>query len=195
MEKLAVVINTNTGNNIFCDDLVKSVQNAGYDTELLQGRDFFDPRDHDATHVFLSGVPTDASYSLSESETKSFISQRYDWLKDIRIPVMGICFGHQIVGHIFGEKVRTMVRPRFDDQYRLKVTNGLGIFKGIESIPAYVAHHDHVRLPSDFSCLASRQGVCYAMKHHDKDIYGLQFKPDKSNETGRELINRFMKLS
>jgi GMP synthase-like glutamine amidotransferase len=197
MDKLALIINTNPGSDVTAVQLRDCLDRLNYNTEILNGHDYIDPRDHDPTHIFLSAVPADVDYSLTGKECKKFISQRYSWLKEIDVPVMGICFGHQIIAHIYEGKIKEMNKERVSLKYKIKVRDlekSLGILEGIESIEGFVAHHDHVIPPSEFITLANSRKVCYAMKHQEKDIYGLQFHPELSGKVGKEIIKRFMEL-
>ena len=69
MEKLAVIVNTHPGRNRAIQYTEQVLNSLGHKTIILQGHDYIDPLDHDPTHVFLSAVPTNAQYSLTEKHT------------------------------------------------------------------------------------------------------------------------------
>jgi GMP synthase (glutamine-hydrolysing) len=56
-------------------------------------------------------------------------------------------------------------------------------------------HCEGITLPDQFILLArSRSYDVEAMKHREKDIYGVQFHPETSNEPGRKIAHNFLKL-
>lgn len=98
------------------------------------------------------------------------------------IPILGICYGHQLLAHLFGGKV-TFVR---EDQAKLlglrRVTMTKSGFWGQakQQFKWVVSHRECVsELPSDFEIIASSDEVaCDGFQHKTRPIWGIQAHPD-----------------
>lgn len=97
------------------------------------------------------------------------------------IPLMGICFGHQLIARLAGGEVGYL-RP--DRTKRLGVERsefrGGRLLPESESLQVVVSHRESVTaLPVDFTAVASRPGVpCDAMEHNARPIMSVQFHPE-----------------
>ena len=127
-------------------------------------------------------------------------------LKELDIPILGICYGCQLIGSIFGGKVE----PRSEKdgargEYgvetltREEYVNDLFLGIGMDSVDAKVvmSHGDSItELPKDFYSLASTKNCKYAaISSLDKKIYGVQFHPEvKHTNIGDELFNNFISI-
>lgn len=122
-------------------------------------------------------------------------SPRVDrWVFELGVPVLGICYGHQLIAHLFGGKVesghseygRTLVRivkrdALFDD------------WEDEETV--WMSHSDAVvELPRDFEVLAvSENNVIAAFRHRELPIYGVQFHPEVVHTSkGKILFRNFL---
>ena len=127
--------------------------------------------------VVLSG-----SYDmLSQAMTQAKFAKEIDAMKDSGGPVLGVCFGHQLLGHAFGSRVVRASAPA--KGYRdAEVLRQDPLFRGLpDSIGVYESHHEVVdSLPRGFSHLArsSTAEIC-AMKHSRLPVYGVQFHPER----------------
>lgn len=112
------------------------------------------------------------------------------------VPVLGICYGHQLTAHILGGKV---LSPDFKEygKVELKTKAGGGrLFKGIkpEEI-CWMSHRDYVEvLPEGFEVTAfTRKCPVAAMENEERKIYGLQFHPEVEHTPfGRKLLGNFL---
>lgn len=134
------------------------------------------------------GKPSDAAMSLR-------ILEKFKG----NIPILGVCLGHQAIGHYFGASVKKGNFPMHG-----KVTEithcGTGMFSGLPRTFEVTRYHSLVveqeGLPSALSVDArSGEGAIMGISHHDFPIYGVQFHPEAVlTEYGRELLGNFIKI-
>ena len=128
------------------------------------------------------GVVLSGSYDmLSQSMTQAKFAKEIAAMKDSGGPVLGVCFGHQLLGHAFGSRVVKAAAPA--QGYRdAEVLRYDPLFRGLPaSIGVYESHHEVVEsLPTGFAHLArsSTAEIC-AMKHCRLPVYGVQFHPER----------------
>src|SRR4029077_14205038 len=114
------------------------------------------------------------------------------------IPVLGICYGMQLIAHHLGGKVDPG-RAREYGPALLSVdeTNGLAdtLFKGLHGeLPVWMSHVDHVsEMPPGFQLLASSGNSPVAAFTDGKGIFGIQFHPEVVHTpSGREVLRNFL---
>ncbi len=111
------------------------------------------------------------------------------------IPVLGICYGHQLTAHLLGGKV---LSPDFKEYGRveLKVNAESRLFKGVKAEEiCWMSHRDYVEiLPEGFKVSAyTDKCPVAAMENVEKQIYGLQFHPEvEHTPCGRTLLSNFL---
>jgi len=117
-----------------------------------------------------------------------------------KLPILGVCLGHQAIGQAFGGRVVRAPLPMHGKLSRLK-HSGTGIFEDIPSPFSATRYHsltvDRASLPD---CLASTadadDGVMMAMAHKTLPIYGVQFHPERiASEHGHRLLSNFLRLA
>ena len=140
--------------------------------------------------VILSGAPV----LLTEIDSDVYTRQ-FEFLKTIMTPVLGICFGHQLLGLLFGASVFKGDAVRTETEISIVSTSGL--FDGFdEKIKMMEDHTEGISLPSLFIKLASSGNYeIEAMKHINLNLFGVQFHPEISGEDGLKIVNNFCKLT
>lgn len=120
-----------------------------------------------------------------------------DIIKNINVPILGICLGHQIIANVFGGET-TSAEIESYAQIELNIERQVGIFEDIgDTLKVWASHKDEViTLPDDFEILASSSKCSIeAMKHKDKEIYGIQFHPEvQHTPRGGEIFENFYKI-
>ena len=147
----------------------------------------------------LNNVKTDKSIIgviLSGGPNSVSKDNQYD-LPDILfendIPILGICFGMQLICKKFNGKVKESTSREYGKS-KLEIIQNNKIFEGLEnSIEVWMSHGDSViKRPTDFSILATtnKEGLS-AIKANDKDIYGIQFHPEVTHtlDNGKIIFN------
>ena len=114
------------------------------------------------------------------------------------VPVLGICYGMQLIGQLMGGKV-TRSRKREYGKAILTLDQGGRLFKGVgrkgSRLEVWMSHGDQVRtLPPGFHAIAHSENTPYtAIEHPQKRIYGLQFHPEVIHTPrGLDLIRNFL---
>jgi GMP synthase (glutamine-hydrolysing) len=129
-----------------------------------------------------------------------------DLLRETRLPALGLCGGHQLLGHVFSEDLRAVETLRDEPMRRLAegepdvepgyhpgwfTEKGMQpvrvleredpLFAGLpETIMVLESHYCEVKaLPPEFVLLASNDNCrVQAMRHRERPIYGVQFHPE-----------------
>lgn len=113
-----------------------------------------------------------------------------------RIPVMGVCLGHQSIAAAFGAKVSN-AKTLCHGKASMAEHNGEGIFEGIAS-PMQVARYHSLSVVEDTvpDCLeitARAEGEIMALRHRQYPIVGLQFHPESIyTPEGKKIIENFV---
>lgn len=108
-------------------------------------------------------------------------------------PLLGICYGAEIIALTLGGSIRRM--PAHVQGDTAVLVSGQNPLTGDKkSISVYESHGYYVaRLPASFRSLASSQYCKHEIFANGK-IYGTQFHPEKSGSDGRALLQNFAKL-
>ena len=111
------------------------------------------------------------------------------------IPVLGICYGMQLICETLGGKVQN-VPAREYGRAHLRVTRDNGLFAGVPAeMQVWMSHGDQVReVSADFEPLAATE-TCpvAAIRHRELPIYGLQFHPEVTHTPlGSNILGNFL---
>ncbi len=142
--------------------------------------------------IILSGGPLNV-YQINKYSFDKKIIQK-------GVPVLGICFGHQIISKLNGGKVKQSKHREFGLANITKKNNSLltkNFFKKKKSIKVWMSHADQVsKLPKNFKVIASSQNSKFAVVENKfKNYYGVQFHPEVTHtENGKKLISNFIFL-
>ena len=116
------------------------------------------------------------------------------------LPVLGICFGHQILSKLNGGKVKQSKHREFGLANIFKIKNSIltnKFFSKKKTIKVWMSHADQVsKLPKDFKKIASSENSQFAIvENTSKKYFGVQFHPEVTHtENGKRLISNFIFL-
>lgn len=117
----------------------------------------------------------------------------YSVIFDTKLPVLGICYGMQIISQYFGGVVERGEKGEYGHA-TVHAENGFS-FKNIQSsINVWMSHFDHVaKAPESFKIiLKSNNGLLAGIENSDDKIMALQFHPEVNHtEFGKEILNHF----
>ncbi|MDR5682470.1 MAG: aminodeoxychorismate/anthranilate synthase component II [Armatimonadota bacterium] len=116
-----------------------------------------------------------------------------------RVPVLGICLGHQCIGQVFGGRVGLAPREVHGKASQIR-HDGRTIFAGLPNPFAATRYHSLVveddGLPADLEVSArSPDGLVMGLRHRTLPVEGVQFHPESIlTEGGRDLLRNFLEL-
>ena len=140
--------------------------------------------------IILSGGPLNV-YEINKYKFDKKIIEK-------SIPILGICFGHQMLSKLNGGRVKQSKHREFGLANILKINDSLLIknfFNNKKSIKVWMSHADQVsKLPKNFKTVASSQNSKFAIIENKlKNFYGVQFHPEVTHtENGKILIKNFI---
>ena len=118
-------------------------------------------------------------------------------LFDLGVPILGICYGMQLMAHLLGGRVERSLKREYGPA-QLRVLSGADLFYGLDLRRTYrvwMSHGDRVEeLPPDFVPLAESANSPYAaMRHKERPLFGVQFHPEVVHtEIGQEVLANFV---
>lgn len=128
-------------------------------------------------------ILSESQAMLSKKKTLQEFSRELEAVQDTSTPLLGICFGHQLLSKAFGSNVvRAGNATRRSVESELLVEDPL--FAGLpEKMSVYEAHYEVVEsVPRGFRLLArSPTSAVGAIKHKKLPLYGVQFHPEKNS--------------
>jgi anthranilate synthase/aminodeoxychorismate synthase-like glutamine amidotransferase len=116
-----------------------------------------------------------------------------------KIPILGVCLGHQAIGYCFGARIvqaRRLMHGKTSKIYH----NKQDIFKNIPNPFVATRYHSLLVDKKGFpACLAvtaqTREGEIMGLKHQVYPIWGVQFHPESIlTNSGKAILNNFIKL-
>jgi GMP synthase (glutamine-hydrolysing) len=116
---------------------------------------------------------------------------------ELGVPVLGICYGMQLMGHNLGGKVRGGGRGEYGPA-TLQVKDGSPLLKGVQSVtPVWMSHGDSVeKPPRGFSITAATDSTdVAAIEDRRRRLFGIQFHPEvKHTAEGTTILSNFLEI-
>jgi anthranilate synthase component II len=115
-----------------------------------------------------------------------------------KIPILGICLGHQAIGAAFGSVIQRAEIIKHG-KTSLVTHNDCELFSDLPDHFEVMRYHslivEEVSLPEQLECIAHSNDdqVVMAIKHKQYPVYGLQFHPESiGTPTGKQILNNFL---
>jgi GMP synthase (glutamine-hydrolysing) len=161
-------------------------------SEIIDGRSELPPQDFHILGIILSGGPD----TVTDQGARSIPS----WVKDANVPILGICYGMQLMAEFAGGKLRSGSQREYGRAIlQLTLSDAPDYAKCLEKLPAkqtvWMSHGDDVEDSSGAFAVLGRteDGVVAVMAHKQKPWIGLQFHPEvQHSEQGSELLKIFL---
>lgn len=144
-------------------------------------------KNFNAKALILSGGPS----SVYEDNAPCIPKEIFD----LDIPILGICYGMQLICHLFGGEVKKAQKKEFG-QHSMEILNPCLLLSDISS-PTIVlmSHGDSViNIPQSYTTTAKSSNAPFcAIRHDEKPIYGIQFHPEVVHTVeGVQILKNFL---
>jgi anthranilate synthase/aminodeoxychorismate synthase-like glutamine amidotransferase len=176
----------------FVHNLARYVRELGRETRVLRNdAPGLAPALAEATHLIVSPGPR--APAQAGAATAAIVAAAG------RIPVLGVCLGHQCVAEAFGGTVARAARPLHGRASPIH-HDGCGIFGGIPTPFAGARYHSLIvprdGVPPVLEIVAwTGDGEVMAVRHREHPVWGVQFHPESIlTEHGHRLLGNFLAL-
>ncbi len=124
-----------------------------------------------------------------------------DIIRDLagKVPILGVCLGHQCVGYVFGGKI-VSARRLMHGKTSTITHDGKGLFAGLPNPFTAVRYHslavERESLPATLEITAEAEdGEIMGLRHRDYPIEGVQFHPESIlTEVGMDILRNFLRM-
>ena len=116
-----------------------------------------------------------------------------------KIPILGVCLGHQIIGQVFGSKI-VQAKKLMHGKTSKIISKKLGILKNLPKSFEATRYHsliiDKKSLSKHLEITAeSEDGLIMAVQHKNYDVHGVQFHPESiKTKLGIKILKNFIKI-
>ena len=119
-----------------------------------------------------------------------------------KIPILGVCLGHQMIGHIFGGTI-DKVRPQHGKRWSIRVLDKSNLFKNFPDTFEGMRYHSMVikreNFPAELTIIAEtddQESFVMALAKPDEQLYGVQFHPESiGTPEGLKILENFIAWS
>ncbi|MBI5136547.1 MAG: aminodeoxychorismate/anthranilate synthase component II [Nitrospirae bacterium] len=142
-------------------------------------------------HIVVSPGPCDPSQAGISKEVIAHFAGR--------VPILGVCLGHQAIGEVFGGRVVRAERLMHGKTSMIR-HDGRGVFKGLESPFEATRYHSLiVEAESLPGCLVetawTESGELMGVRHKEFQVHGVQFHPESIlTRVGHDLLRNFVAM-
>jgi len=119
-------------------------------------------------------------------ENDYFKPTLFEWVEEFQRPILGICAGMEILGILFGSK---LINCKEIGMQKITTIKDNKLFSS--EFNAYELHNYSLDPSEDFEVLSTSKNCIQAIKHKEKEIYGVMFHPEVKN---KEIIQRFLSI-
>jgi anthranilate synthase/aminodeoxychorismate synthase-like glutamine amidotransferase len=138
------------------------------------------------------GTPADAGITVP-------VIQRYG----ARIPILGVCLGHQAIGEAYGGRVIRAPRGVMHGKTSDILHDGSDLFDGVPSPLRVMRYHslvvEHASLPAALEVTAralDEPTEIHALRHRSHPVWGVQFHPESIlTQEGKHMLANFLRLA
>ena len=116
-----------------------------------------------------------------------------------KIPILGVCLGHQIIGQVFGSKI-VQTKKLMHGKTSKIISKKIGILKNLPKTFEATRYHsliiDKKSLSKDLEITAeTKDGLIMGVRHKKYDVHGVQFHPESiKTKIGIKILKNFVKI-
>lgn len=149
-------------------------------------------------HIIISPGPGDPSQDAWFGNCRAILARYHR-----ELPILGVCLGHQGIGHFFGWRIRRARRIMHGKQSQVRVLKPHPLFAGVPDSFRVMRYHSLAIEPagpgtSPIEVMAmSEDGDddVMAIRHRELDVYGIQFHPESiGTDFGQRILANFLSL-
>ena len=170
--------------------IARRIRELGVYSEIIPSKNFKQIYKYtNIKGIILSGGPSTVTKKKFQSVSKEIFQKN--------IPILGICYGLQLIAKIFGGKIKSFKKKRefgraflFEKKKSLLTKNFLNSKKSV-----WMSHEDIVvKIPKNFKIIASTKDSKLTIIENSKDkIYGVQFHPEVTHtDNGKQIFKNFL---
>jgi anthranilate synthase component 2 len=116
-----------------------------------------------------------------------------------RVPILGVCLGHQIIGAVYGARVRRARVVKHGKTSTIMVINESRLLRNLPKTFEGMRYHslviDDVRGPLKVTAVSEDDGEVMAVEHVDYPIFGVQFHPESiGTQYGIQILRNFLDI-
>ena len=174
----------------FTQLIARRVRELGVYSEILSHKKKINFNDNNISGIILSGGPLNVYQTSKVKFDKKILNQK--------IPILGICFGHQIISKELGGKVKKSKHREFGlvkIKKKRDSTLTINFFNKKGTNNVWMSHSDQVtKLPKNFQMVASSDNAKFCIiQNKIKNFYGIQFHPEVTHtKNGTILLKNFL---
>lgn len=178
---MILVVDMNSKKNFFgFSEFVLPIVSIAEELEKCDVKHYFEVNEKNLNSydkIILSGSALKNTVTLDQTA-------RFTWIKDCGKPVLGICAGMQTIGLVFGGRLE---KCREIGMTEMTTSKANLLFSS--TFKAYALHNYALTPSAEFEVLAESAKCVQAIKHKQKNIYGVLFHPEVRN---KEVVQRFI---
>ncbi|MDA8822682.1 glutamine-hydrolyzing GMP synthase [Candidatus Pelagibacter bacterium] len=170
--------------------IARRIRDLGVYSEIIPSNDIFKLKNSkNIKGIIFSGGPSTVTKNKFQSVPREIFQEK--------IPILGICYGLQLIAKLFGGKIKSSrKKSEFGRAFLLKRKKSLltkNFFKSSKSV--WMSHEDAVvKIPKNFDLIASTKESELTIIENTKDkIYGVQFHPEVTHtDNGNQIFKNFL---
>ena len=172
--------------------IARRVRELGVYSEIITPKQLNKLEDYNNIKgLILSGGPSTVTVTKYETVSKKIFKKK--------IPILGICYGLQLIAKLFGGKIKPSKKRReFGRAFLFKKRTSLITKKYLNKKKAvWMSHEDAVvKLPKNFKAIAYTKNSKLTIIENTQDkIYGVQFHPEVTHtDSGKQIFKNFLFL-
>ena len=173
--------------------IARRIREFGIHSEIITADKLYDISDFkEIKGIILSGGPSTVTKKKFQTIPKEIFLKK--------IPILGICYGLQLISKLFDGSIKTLNKKReFGRAILYKKNQSLLIknFFNSKEKSVWMSHQDAVtKLPKGFKIIANtKESKLTIIEHTQKKIYGIQFHPEVTHtDKGNQIIKNFLFL-
>ena len=175
----------------YCHLIARRIRDMGYEAQIvLPDISFEEVKRINPVGLIFSGSPASVISKDAILTDKRFL--------DLGVPVLGICYGHQLITRLMGGKISAKTTKEYGKQQITVRNKSKLLAKTPNKQIVWMSHGDTVEgLAKGFTTVASTNGCPYAaFSDEQKNIFGVQFHPEVAHtEHGNTILKNFMNLT